>query len=130
MQSNKSMKMKKYKIANYTDLKKAQENMQVDLGIKKLQMENSYAAIKRKYSFTSLSDLMKESIRDDRSGLNQLDYLEVGSRSILDTVLGSALKGRSPIIRLLTQTAANIFVKKSSKTIGTGIYKLFSKFTS
>lgn len=122
--------MKKYSISNYTELKKAQENLQVELGIKQLRIENDFNALKKKYSFTSLSDIVKESVRDDRSGLNQIDYLEVGGRSVLDTILGGVLKGKSPILRLATQTAANLLVKKSSKTIGTSIYKLFSKFTA
>ena len=120
---------KKYKISNYTDLKKAQEDLQVEIGIKKLQLDNDFQLMKKKYSAESLSQMVKESFRDDRSGLNQLDYLEAGGRSLMDTVLGTALKGKSPILRLFTQTAANILVKKSSKTIGTGFYKLFSKFT-
>lgn len=122
--------MKKYKITNYTELKKAQEELQVEIGIKKLQIKNDFDALKKKYSFTSLAELARESVSDDRSGLNQMDYLEVGGRSLMDTLIGSAMKGKSPLLRLATQTVANLFVKKSSKTIGTGIYKLFSKFTS
>lgn len=119
-----------YRISNYLELKQAQERLKLSVEAQKLQLNQDFVFLKQKYSYTNLSDMVKSSFFDNRSELNQLDYIEVGSRSLMDTLVGTFVKGRSPIIRLITQTAANLLMKKSSKTLGTTIYKLFSKFTS
>lgn len=119
-----------YRISNYGELKQAQTRLKLSVDAQKLKLNQDFVVLKHKYSYTNLSEMVKSSFFDNRSELNQMDYIEVGSHSLIDTLVGSIVKGRSPIIRLVTQTAANLLLKKSSKTLGTTIYKLFSKFTS
>ena len=119
-----------YRISNYGELKQAQTRLKLSVEAQKLKLNQDFVVLKQKYSYTNISDMVKNSFFDKRSDLNQIDYIEAGSHSLMDTLVGSIVKGRSPIVRLVTQTAANLLLKKSSKTFGTTIYKLFSKFTS
>jgi len=119
-----------YRISNLEELKQAQARLKLSAEAQKLKLGQDFVVLKQKYSYTNLSEMVKTSFFDNRSDLSQLDYIEIGSHSLMDTLVGSIVKGKSPIIRLITQTAANLLLKKSSKTLGTTIYKLFSKFTS
>ena len=100
------------------------------LDAQKLELEEDFEMVKIKYSTTNMLEMLKGSFFDNRSEFNPIDYLEVGSKSLMDTVVGSVVNGKSPFIRLITQTLANLVLKKSSKTFSTTFYKLFSKFTS